>query len=78
MISVRFIVITTMLTITNFLLGLWFLIRHPNKFVMFVDEWRKFADRIQEQDEIDSSGYYQLPRNVRRSRVRKVRKQMDA
>ncbi len=48
-------------------IGLWFLIRHPIRFIDFVNEWRGYEARIAETDDARAAGYFDLNRKQRRS-----------
>lgn len=74
----KFIVLTTIIGVTNFLFGLWFLFRHPIRFMQFVEHYKRFASRIDEREELVGdlarSGYLGLNRKQRRAINRKANK----
>lgn len=51
-----------------YLKGLWFLFSRPFEFFAFIKEWERYKAHIEENDEIARSGYYHLPRRLRRSK----------
>lgn len=74
MIALKIFVGTTVTHISNLIVGLWFLIRHPITFNKFIAEYRKFEDRIDENDLVAQSGFYDMPRRMRRALGRNIKK----
>jgi hypothetical protein len=56
-----------------YLQGLWFLFAHPHTFLKFTREYKRFQYRIEQNDEIEASGFYHLNRKQRRMLERGVK-----
>lgn len=74
MLAIKIIVGTTINYISNLVYGLCFLVRHPITFNKFVREYRQFEDRIDENDLVAQSGFYDMPRRMRRALGRNIKK----
>lgn len=61
----------------NFSYGLWFMFRHPISFAKFAKEYRRFEIKIDAEDQIVDSGFYNLSRRDRRAMKKRVKKFME-
>jgi len=74
MISIQFVLLTIAEGVVNLLFGIWFLICHPITFIKFSNEYRKFAAKIDDNDQVAQSGFYNMPRRDRRAMTKRARK----
>lgn len=57
----------------NLVYGLVFLVRHPITFNKFVGEYRGWKQKIDDNDEAITAGYYELTREQRRRLKRRIK-----